>query len=204
MKKKYKILFGILLLAFIFLWIGVKIGELQDLDNVIYKGIKNWQSKELTQGFKVITNLGGTVGLFYIALVTIFILLLCHKRKLGIAIALNLIISSVVYMVLKSIIQRPRPPVEERLIEEIGYSFPSGHSTNSMAFYLLAICLIYQNIKNEKLRNILCIILSIFPIMIGFSRVYLRVHYMSDMIAGFCLGIMCVILFMSFTYQKIK
>lgn len=204
MKKKYKILFILLLFVFIFLWIGVKTGVLQNIDNTIYNEIKNWQSKELTQGFKAITNLGGTVGLFYIALVTIFILLLCHKRKIGIAIALNLMISSIAYMLLKSMIQRPRPPVEERLIEETGYSFPSGHSTNSMAFYLLVICLIYQNVKNEKLRNALCLILSIFPIVIGFSRVYLRVHYMSDMIAGFCLGIMCVILFMSLAYQKIK
>ena len=107
-------------------------------------------------------------------------------------------------MILKSMIQRPRPPVEERLIEENGYSFPSGHATNSMAFYMLVICLVYQNVKNKKLRNMLCLILSIFPMVIGFSRVYLRVHYISDMIAGFCLGIMCVILFMSCIYQKIK
>ncbi len=204
MKKKYKILFGILLFIFVFLVIGVKIGILQEIDNGIYNQIKNWQSNGLTESFKVITNLGGTVALFYMALIMVIILLLCHRKKDGIVVALNLMMSSFICMILKNIMQRPRPPVEERLIEEIGYSFPSGHSTNSMAFYLLTICLIYQNVKNKKLRHILCLILGIFPVLIGFSRVYLRVHYASDMIAGFCLGIMCVILFMSFAYQKIK
>ncbi len=204
MKKKYKILFGILLFIFVFLAIGVKIDMLQEIDNSIYNEIKNWQSNGLTEGFKVITNLGGTVALFYIALITVVILLLYHRKKDGIVVALNLMISSLICMILKNMIQRPRPPVEERLIVEDGYSFPSGHATNSMAFYLLAICLIYQNVKNKKLRNVLCLILGIFPILIGFSRVYVRVHYASDMIAGFCLGMMCVILFMSFAYQKIK
>ena len=46
--------------------------------------------------------------------------------------------------------------------------------------------------------------LGVIPIIIGFSRVYLRVHYISDVVAGFCLGIICVILFMSYGYQKIK
>ena len=71
MKKKYKILFGILLFIFVFLAIGVKIDMLQEIDNSIYNEIKNWQSNGLTEGFKVITNLGGTVALFYIALITV-------------------------------------------------------------------------------------------------------------------------------------
>ena len=204
MKKKYKILLGVLLCLFILLFLCVKIGIMQNIDNDWYHIIKRWQSDEVTTGFKVITNLGGTVSLFFIAFITVITLLIGNKRKDGIAVALNLIISSATYFILKSIIQRPRPPVEERLIEETGYSFPSGHSTNNMAFYILAICLIYPNIKNKKLRNILCIILVMIPILIGFSRVYLRVHYISDIMAGFCLGIMNVILFMSFIYPKIK
>lgn len=204
MKKKYKVLFGILLLLFISLFLCVKTGIAQMVDNKIYEIIKIWQNEELTQVLKIITNLGGSVGLFFIALLTVLSLFLCHKRKYGIAVALNLMISSVTYFIMKSIIQRPRPPIEERLIEETAYSFPSGHSTNNMAFYALAICLVYQNMKNKKLRNGICIALGMIPIIIGFSRFYLRVHYMSDVIAGFCLGIMCVILFMSYGYQKIK
>lgn len=204
MKKAYKILLGVLLGLFILLFLCFKLGIVQDVDNYWYHIIKKWQSNEITTVLKVITNLGGIVSLFFIAFITIMILLIGNKRKVGIAVAFNLMISSATYFILKSIIQRPRPLVEERLIEETGYSFPSGHATNNMAFYVLAICLIYPNIKNKKLRNILCIILGMIPIVIGFSRFYLRVHYLSDIIAGFCLGIINVILFMSFIYPKIK
>jgi len=204
LKKKCKVLFSILLLLFFFLFLGVKTGIVQKLDNKIYEMIRMIQNEGLTQILKVITNLGGTIGLFSIALVTSLGLFLFHKRKEGIAVTLNLMISSVSYVILKNIIQRPRPPVEERLIEETAYSFPSGHSTNNMAFYVLLICFVYQNIKNKKLRNGISIGLGVIPIIIGFSRVYLRVHYISDVVAGFCLGIICVILFMSYGYQKIK
>lgn len=204
MKKKYKILFIVLLFVFILLLICVKSGIAQNIDNNIYEAIKNWQNREVTEILKMITNLGGTIGLFGIALVTILVLFFCQKRKEGIGVALNLMISSITYFVLKNIIQRPRPPIHERLIEETAYSFPSGHSTNNMAFYALAICLVYQNVKNKKLRNVICILLVMFPILIGFSRFYLRVHYLSDVLAGFCLGIMCVIVFMSYGYPKIK
>lgn len=204
MKKKYKILFGILLAVFIFLFLCVQTGMAQDIDNEIYKLMQNHQNEGLTNLLKIITDLGGTVGLFSIALITILILFFCQKRKYGIAMALNLMISSITYFILKNIIQRPRPPIHERLIEETAYSFPSGHSTNNMAFYALAICFVYQNVKNKKLRNGICILLGCIPILIGFSRFYLRVHYISDVLAGFCLGIMCVIVFMSYGYQKIK
>lgn len=204
LKKKYKILFGILLILFVFLFFCVKTGIAEAIDNEIYKFMQNYQREEITYLLKIVTNLGGTVGLFSIALITILTLFLCQKRKYGIAIALNLMISSITYFVLKNIIQRPRPPIHERLIEETAYSFPSGHSTNNMAFYALAICLVYQNIKNRKLRNGICIILGCIPILIGFSRFYLRVHYISDVLAGFCVGLMCVIVFMSYGYQKIK
>ena len=105
---------------------------------------------------------------------------------------------------MKNIFQRPRPPIDERLIEEAGYSFPSGHTTNNVAFYGLAIYLIYKNVKNKALRNILCCILAFIPLIIAFSRIYLRVHYPSDVIAGTILGIICVVIFINFIYKKIS
>lgn len=204
MKKKYIILFVILLLIFMALLISVKTGIAHNIDNYLYDIIRNWQNEKLVQIFKVITNLGGTISLFCITLSTVFVLILCNKKKEGIAVALNIMISSLTYFTLKNIIQRPRPPIEERLIEKTGYSFPSGHTTNNVAFYIFAIYLVYQNVENKKLRNLLCIILGIIPILIGFSRIYLRVHYVSDVVAGLCVGIMCVLVFMSLVYTKIK
>lgn len=204
-KIKFKyLLFLILLLVFVIIWIGISTGIMQSFDNCIYEAVKNIRTDILTSVLRVITELGGTVGLFFIALITVMIMFILKKRRYAIGIILNLLISSITYVILKNIFQRTRPPIEERLIEESGYSFPSGHSTNNMAFYAFAIYLIYSNVKNKKIRNILCVLLGAIPILIGFSRIYLRVHYASDVIAGFSLGIMLVIIFTSFIYKRIK
>lgn len=177
---------------------------METFDNYIYEIVKNTRTDILTDVMKVLTELGGVTGLFLIALIISIILLILKKKKMALGITLNLIISTITYAILKNILQRPRPPIEERLIEETGYSFPSGHSTNNMAFYSFAIYLVYSNVKNKTIRNLLCIILAIIPILIGFSRVYLRVHYPSDVISGFILGIVITILFITTIYKKIK
>ena len=177
---------------------------MQDIDNAFYNWIQGIQNDTTTEILKVITNLGGIVGLFLITLVVVIVLILLKKRKFAIAITLNLMISSMSYILLKSIIQKPRPPIEERLIEETGYSLPSGHMTNNTAFYVLLIYLVSQNVKNKKLRNTLIVLFGCMPIILGFSRIYLRVHYLSDVLAGFCLGMICVTVFIIFIYPKIK
>ena len=92
--------------------------------------------------------------------------------------------------------QRPRP-IEFRIIDENGYSFPSGHSMVSAAFYGFLIYLIYKNIKNKYLKWGLITILSLLIIFIGISRIYLGVHYTSDVLAGFLISISYLIIFTS-------
>ena len=204
MKNKQKILLIILLIIFIFLSICVNFQLTQKIDNSVYNLIKNIRNEQLTNILIVFTNLGGILNLFFITLIIVIILFLLKKRKYAIAIALNIMISSSAYIILKNIFARPRPDKTYSLINESGYSFPSGHSTNNMAFYGLIIYLIYTNVKNKIFRNLCCCILAIVPIIIGFSRIYLGVHYFSDVIAGFCLGLICVCIFLSYIYDKIK
>ena len=173
-------------------------------DDSIYNLVLNMRNPLLTEILKVFTNFGGIINLFFITLITTIILLILKKRKFAIAISLNILISSTTYIIVKSIFQRPRPPIDERLIEEAGYSFPSGHTTNNVAFYGLAIYLICTNVKNKLLRNVLCCILAFIPLVIAFSRVYLRVHYPSDIIGGIILGVVCLTLFIKFIYKKLK
>ena len=90
--------------------------------------------------------------------------------------------------------QRPRP-TEFRLIEETGYSFPSGHSMISLAFYGYLIYLIYKYINNKHLKRILIIILSTLICIIGVSRIYLGVHYTSDVLGGFLISIAYLIIY---------
>lgn len=103
---------------------------------------------------------------------------------------------------LKFILQRPRP-IEFKIINETGYSFPSGHSMISMAFYGYIIYLIYNNIKNKYLKTALISILSLLIVMIGISRIYLGVHYTSDVCAGFLVSISYLIIYINFANKII-
>lgn len=204
-KKKYYWSIGsILVLIFLGIAFLIGTGKIQDFDDSIYQFAISIRSETLTNILKVFTEIGGVIGLVTVLLITIGVTIFFKKKKYGIMITLNLMVSTFTYLILKNIFQRPRPPVAERLVEERGFSFPSGHATNNMAFYVLAIYLVYRNIKNRKIRNSIIVILSIMPILIGFSRIYLRVHYPSDVVAGFCLGLVCVISFITLVYPKLE
>ena len=113
-----------------------------------------------------------------------------------ICVILNLAIATILNVLLKNILQRPRP-IEYRIIDESGYSFPSGHSMISMAFYGFIIYLIYKYVKNKKVKYTSISILSILIFAIGISRIYLGVHYTSDVLAGFLIAISYLIVFTS-------
>lgn len=99
-------------------------------------------------------------------------------------------LSSVLVMsLLKMLFNRPRPLIP--LLEPAsGLSFPSGHAMSSVTFYGLLIYFIWRQKKlNRPIRIGIVVFLIFFILAIGISRVYLRVHYASDVIAGFCVGV---------------
>ena len=142
---------------------------------------------------KFITNFGGAIFLV-IATITLFIVI--RNKKIGISILSNLAIVTVLNQLIKRILQRPRP-TEYRIIEETGYSFPSGHSMVSMAFYGYFIYLIYKYVKNKYVKWISISLLSLLICAIGISRIYLGVHYTSDVLGGFLISISYLIIYIS-------
>ena len=86
---------------------------------------------------------------------------------------------------------RPDDPVFRAAM---GFSFPSGHAMSAMTFYGLLIYLVWKNVDNVTFKWILTFLLIIFIHLIGFSRIYLRVHYASDVIGGFSLGLIWLVL----------
>ena len=152
---------------------------------------KHLISNNITPIAKGITQLGGVIGLIVIATI---LSIAIKNKKTSLLIWLNLGISALLNQILKHIIQRPRP-TEFRIIDESGYSFPSGHSMVSTAFYGFLIYLIYKNVKNKYLKFGLITVLSLLIIMIGISRIYLGVHYTSDVLAGFLISISYLIVF---------
>ena len=140
---------------------------------------------------KFMTNFGGAI--FVISLTTILFFVIKDK-KIGISIITNLGIVTILNQIIKFIMQRPRP-TEFRIIEETGYSFPSGHSMVSLAFYGYLIYLIYKYINNKHLKRTLIIILSVLTCIIGVSRIYLGVHYTSDVLGGFLISFAYLIIY---------
>lgn len=142
---------------------------------------------------KFVTNFGGTI--FLISL-TVILFIVIKNKKIGVSILGNLVIVTILNQVLKAILQRPRP-TEFRIVEETGYSFPSGHSMASMAFYGYLIYLIYKHIENKYIKWTLIALLSILICTIGVSRIYLGVHYTSDVLGGFLISISYLIIYIN-------
>ena len=139
---------------------------------------------------KFITNFGGAI---FLIVLTITLIILIKNKKIGLSIFTNLAVITILNQILKRILQRPRP-TEYRIVEETGYSFPSGHSMVSMAFYGYLIYLIYKYVKNKYLKWTLITLLSFLIVSIGISRIYLGVHYTSDVIGGFLISISYLII----------
>ena len=175
--------------------------EILQADIVGYKLISSLLISDFaTPIAKFITNFGGAIVLIG---TTIILVISIRNRRIGLSIIANLGIITGLNLLLKQIVQRPRP-TEYRIINETGYSFPSGHSMVSMAFYGFLIYLIYKYVKNQYLKIGLITFLSILIISIGISRIYLGVHYTSDVMAGFCISVSYLVLYVSSVSNWIK
>ena len=168
--------------------------EIMNGDIVGYKLVSTFLISDFaTPIAKFVTNFGGAI---FLIVLTITLFILIKNKKIGLSIISNLAIITVLNQLLKRIVQRPRP-TEFRIVEETGYSFPSGHSMISMAFYGYLIYLIYKHVKNKYLKWISIILLSILICSIGISRIYLGVHYTSDVLGGFFISISYLIIYIS-------
>lgn len=106
-------------------------------------------------------------------------------RRPGWFCGLNLVLAALLNVVLKAVVQRPRPE-GFRLAVEGGFSFPSGHSMAACAFFGLIVWLVWRYERDRSRRLLLTAALSFIILMVGVSRIYLGVHYASDVVAGFC------------------
>ena len=190
---KWIILF-ICLIGFLELAEDVFNKEIMKGDIIGYKVVSAFLiSAVVTPIAQFITNLGGAI---FLVVLTILLFILIKNKKIGLSIFSNFVIITILNQLLKRILQRPRP-TEYRIIEETGYSFPSGHSMVSMAFYGYLIYLIYKYVKNKYIKWTFIVLLSALICSIGISRIYLGVHYTSDVLGGFLISISYLIIYIS-------
>jgi membrane-associated phospholipid phosphatase len=98
---------------------------------------------------------------------------------------------------MKLFFHRPRPPYP--LMDPLqNFSFPSGHATSGFIFYGLLAFLVWKTKWDDRIRHSLIAVLIFFALLIGFSRIYLRMHYLSDVVAGLAIGVAWLVLCISF------
>lgn len=175
-------------------------GLINNIDTSIYNIIIKLMNTNITYIMTFISHLGSAIALITLCIGFIF---LFKDKKYPKFIILNLVCVFILNRLLKFIIARPRPEIF-RLVEETGYSFPSGHAMISFGFYGFLIYLAYENISNKKTKYPLIIFLSILILLIGISRIYLGVHYFTDVIGGFVIGFVYLIVFIKYLYNRVK
>ena len=200
LKKLSLELVVLVVVFFICLWILLYVADMvfEDkntaFDEHIFSLLQPYITSSNTELMQFITFFGSVNFLLpaNIILVAIFLFIKRH-RLYSVKIAAISLTSTAVMFLLKDILKRQRPmlPVIARVH---GYSFPSGHSFSSLVFFGMLAYIVSKTIKNNFLRWSLIIACFSFALLIGFSRIYLKVHFASDVIAGFCLGIIWLLL----------
>lgn len=163
-------------------------------DNAVFGAIVPYYNDTNTSIIKFITFFGSQYFLLPANLLLIALAFFFGKtRWAAIKVSAISISSTIVLFALKAFLKRERPPVP-LLAKAHGYSFPSGHAFTSLSFFGMLIYIVYQNVKHPILKWSLIVFMALLVISVGFSRIYLKLHYASDVVAGICLGIIWLLL----------
>jgi len=172
---------------------------LASYDDQIQDYIIAHRNPGLTHYFKFVTEVGDVKGYLIVLVIVIVISALIYKRwKYVGQVTLVLFLATVSNMILKRAIDRARPGIEH-LVSVETLSYPSGHAMSAMAFYGFLIYLFYKFRINGFLKTLAILFLAVLIASIGISRIYLGVHYPSDIVGGFIAGLIwvsfCILLF---------
>ncbi|MBQ9072005.1 MAG: phosphatase PAP2 family protein [Bacilli bacterium] len=201
MKRYLKwIICGISLIIFIILSILVLTKKDIYLDSFMYGIVSKYITNNLTLIVKNLTHLGSAIVVIGI---TVFTLLYFKNKKYALYMTINLVCITILQILLKNIFVRERP-IDINLIEETGYSFPSGHSLTAFAFYGFIIYLIYKSNLTKRRKNIFITMFSLFIFIVGLSRVYLGVHFFTDVVGAFSFSLAYLIIYVHIIDKRLK
>ncbi len=173
-------------------------GIIADFENSLSVFIN--PNREISEIFYSFTVLGDTIP--DVIIISALVLLPITSKKVGIPVASTAITSTLLNKIIKNLVGRARPL--ERLVTASGFSFPSGHAMNNMAIYLMLFFCILPYCKTKLQKYVTLVVLMIFPIMMGISRIYFNVHYFSDVVCGWCLGIILAVIFSEIFKKVLK
>jgi len=193
-------LFAICLIIFVFIARMVLVDKVSGFDNKVYNLIIKMKCEPVTFIFKLIST---CCSIWFVVLLTALIMIFGKDKKKAYYIALNLVLCFLLNQGLKFIFARERP-TGINMLNLNSYSFPSGHSMMSVAFYGFIGYLFLHSRRDKKIRIAVILTTIVLTFLIGISRIYLGVHYASDVLAGFVLSLAYLILFVTIFYKEKK
>ena len=176
----------ICLICFVIITLLVTTEHIEAFDELLYGIIHEIHNSPIDFFFIHFTHIGDTIPTICIAIV---LLLIFSKWKDRVLLSVSLGTTVAVNQILKHWIARPRPPLERRLIKQGGYSYPSGHSMVSLCVYGVLMYFVSTKVKNKKIKVAIMTLLTLIILLIGISRIYVGVHYPSDVLGGYLLSI---------------
>ena len=162
------------------------------LDNTVIQIVRSARNGFLYGFFKLMTNMVHPVVLFAVSMFMIHIL---KQRRYLVALFGNLILTLLLNLAIKGNIMRMRPPEDFRLIVETGYSFPSGHAMIAASFYGFLVFLLLQTKMGAKRRGASIALCLLLILLVGCSRVYLGVHYATDILGGYLVSVIYLLVY---------
>ncbi|MGV3050897.1 phosphatase PAP2 family protein [Streptococcus hyovaginalis] len=203
-KQTYLLRGSIALVLFMILGYTVKFypEHLVAVDETIQTAVRGNLPNQATTFFSGITFWGNTLTFVCLVILACVCLYALKKWKVEAQfLALTGGLSGALIVGAKYLYSRARPTIEH-LVSAHGFSFPSGHSTGAMMIYGFLLIIVCQRIQSKGLRIAVEALLGLFIVLIGLSRIYLGVHYPTDVLGGFLLGFACLNFIYPFYDQK--
>jgi len=186
--KKLSILNVFLMIIFVFWSINVALQTslIKNFDSILINQI--YHHNNLTLGiFRPITDIGDTYETITIAVIFFLILIMKKYYYASIYLVLNKVVISGLNSLIKNIVERPRPS-HHHYVSAGGFSFPSGHSASSFALYISILVISLFIFKKLSTKIVISSVCIITVVLIGYSRIFLGVHYPSDVLGGYLLA----------------
>ncbi|HJV44354.1 MAG TPA: phosphatase PAP2 family protein [Bacillota bacterium] len=172
-------------IGFIFLSISISHHTIEHFDRLVISFIRGWETPTLTNIMKYFTTVGSMVSVLILSIIALFFIYQKNKQRSDAVFYMTVLIGNVLLnQTLKAIFRRARPDLH-RLIVESGYSFPSGHSMTAFSMYGAISFLIWKHIPSKQGRGAVILLSSFMILAIGVSRIYLGVHYPSDVLGSY-------------------
>ncbi|PEO00723.1 phosphoesterase [Bacillus cereus] len=178
---------GLLFAVFSIVAWRVHAGGVTVMDTYVRGLVKGLQTESSLTFFSYFTKLGSAIGIA--ATLVISLLVFWKKRYYAAMIVypMGILITHLVNKGIKEIVKRERPSLNKAL-DALGYSFPSGHAMLSIMTFGFLAYIIAANLKSIAGKCVITILMGIVILSIGLSRVILNVHYPTDILAGYCVG----------------